>query len=92
MPKQDNENNNSNVNHKYSETEYKNEERKLPLRPEKGMISHFILNNVIDFKNTPCFGNVDIIQFILLSQVYAVLRRASQAKHCHRLQSTFQHF
>ena len=50
MPKQDNENNDSEVNHKYSETGYKNEVRKPSIHPEKGMISHFVLHNLIDFK------------------------------------------
>ena len=50
MPKQDNENNNGEVNRKCSETGYKNEERKPPIHPEKGMISHFALHNEIDFK------------------------------------------
>ena len=50
MPKQDYENNNSEVNHKCSV--YKNEERKDPIYPKKGMISHFVLHNEIDSKNT----------------------------------------
>ena len=50
MPKQDNENNNSEVNHKCSEMGYKNEERKPSIHPEKGMISHFVLYNKIELK------------------------------------------
>ena len=50
MPKQDNENNNSEVNRKLLEAGYKNEERKPPIHPEKGMISHFVLHNEIDFE------------------------------------------
>ena len=95
MPKQDNENNNGEVNRKCSETGYKNEERKPPIHPEKGMLGHLILHNEIDFKIYKFFNyinHIKFIRFILYSQVYLVLRRASQAKHCHRLQSTSQHF
>ena len=53
MPKQDNENNNGEVNRKCSETGYKNEERKPPIHPAKGMISHFVLYNEIEIKIFP---------------------------------------
>ena len=89
MPKQDNENNNSEVNRKCSETGYRNEERKPPIHPEKGILGHLILHNELIHK--PYFDYM-AIQFILHSQVYVVLRRPTQAKHCHRLQSTSQHF
>ena len=45
MPKHDSENNNSEVNRKFSETGYTNQERKPPIHPEKGMIRHFVLHN-----------------------------------------------
>ena len=94
MPRQDNENNNSEVNRKCSEPGYKNEERKPPIHPEKGMLGHLILHDEIDFKilQIELYKPYKFIRFILYSQVYLVLRHASQAKHCHRLQPTFHHF